>query len=189
MNKKIMVAVEKAFIDRFGPWAGWAHNTLFISELASQRERLPEHLQPAGKVKTTKGQNAAALKAAEAAAAQEQAALEQRGLSSAADSDALPTLARKRRKTAKARQAEADQQEGLGIARRDASTDASESALSTQAGDSVPQDEQLGLQAKQSLTSSSSVAAAALAAVDQAVENAAVLPVQRSKKKKGKGMN
>lgn len=46
MNKKIMLAVEDAFIDKFGPWAGWAHNTLFISELASQQDRLPEHLRP-----------------------------------------------------------------------------------------------------------------------------------------------
>ena len=51
MNKKIMVAVEQAFIERFGPWAGWAHNTLFISELASQRDRLPAHLQPGAKSK------------------------------------------------------------------------------------------------------------------------------------------
>ena len=54
MNKKIMVAVEDAFIERFGPWAGWAHNTLFISELATQRDRLPEHLRPAGKARASK---------------------------------------------------------------------------------------------------------------------------------------
>ena len=59
MNKKIMLAVEDAFIERFGPWAGWAHNTLFISELATQRERLPEHLRPGGKVKASKSQKAA----------------------------------------------------------------------------------------------------------------------------------
>ncbi len=59
MNKKIMVAVEDAFIERFGPWAGWAHNTLFISELATQRERLPEHLRPGGKSKASKSRTAA----------------------------------------------------------------------------------------------------------------------------------
>ena len=59
MNKKIMVAVEDAFIERFGPWAGWAHNTLFISELATQRERLPEHLQPGGRSKASKSRTAA----------------------------------------------------------------------------------------------------------------------------------
>lgn len=53
MNKKIMLAVEDAFIDKFGPWAGWAHNTLFISELASQQEYLPEHLRAKGGVKSS----------------------------------------------------------------------------------------------------------------------------------------
>ena len=33
--------VEQAFQDVFGPYAGWAHNVLFISELASQKHRLP----------------------------------------------------------------------------------------------------------------------------------------------------
>ncbi|KAL3141464.1 hypothetical protein ABBQ32_005027 [Trebouxia sp. C0010 RCD-2024] len=64
MNKKIMVAVEQAFIDRFGPWAGWAHNTLFISELASQRDRLPLHLQPGVKTKQARGPKAAKVDAA-----------------------------------------------------------------------------------------------------------------------------
>ncbi len=41
-----MTAVEEAFQNRFGGHAGWAHNTLFISELATQRHLLPEHLQP-----------------------------------------------------------------------------------------------------------------------------------------------
>jgi hypothetical protein len=27
---------------RFGPYAGWAHNTLFISELASLKDRIPK---------------------------------------------------------------------------------------------------------------------------------------------------
>lgn len=52
MNKKIMQAVEDAFIERFGPWAGWAHNTLFISELATQQEHLPEHLRSKGAPKS-----------------------------------------------------------------------------------------------------------------------------------------
>lgn len=41
-----MVAVESALQERFGSHAGWAHNTLFISELASQRHVLPAHLHP-----------------------------------------------------------------------------------------------------------------------------------------------
>lgn len=40
LTKPLMAAVEQALVSRFGPYAGWAHNTLFIAELASQR-----HLQ------------------------------------------------------------------------------------------------------------------------------------------------
>jgi hypothetical protein len=42
-----MAAVESTIGERFGPFAGWAHNILFIAELASHRARLPEHLRPA----------------------------------------------------------------------------------------------------------------------------------------------
>ena len=59
MNKKIMQAVEDAFIDKFGPWAGWAHNTLFISELATQQQHLPEHLRGKGAAKSSKSKKAA----------------------------------------------------------------------------------------------------------------------------------
>jgi hypothetical protein len=34
---QVMEAVETAFVERFGAYAGWAHNTLFIAELASQQ--------------------------------------------------------------------------------------------------------------------------------------------------------
>lgn len=86
MNKKIMVAVEDAFIERFGPWAGWAHNTLFISELATQRERLPEHLRPGGKVKASKSQKASKGSAVElldqsaSLKVEEDAVIQKRGL-------------------------------------------------------------------------------------------------------------
>lgn len=33
---------QAAFVERFGPYAGWAHNTLFISELASTRDKVPD---------------------------------------------------------------------------------------------------------------------------------------------------
>jgi len=46
LTKQLMVAVESALNDRFGSHAGWAHNTLFISELTSQRHVLPAHLHP-----------------------------------------------------------------------------------------------------------------------------------------------
>ena len=44
LTPKVMAAVEQAFEKAFGPYCGWAHNTLFISELASQKHRLPAHL-------------------------------------------------------------------------------------------------------------------------------------------------
>ena len=49
-----MTAVESALQDRFGSHAGWAHNTLFISELASQRHVLPAHLHPGARGKAAK---------------------------------------------------------------------------------------------------------------------------------------
>lgn len=99
MNKKIMVAVEQAFIERFGPWAGWAHNTLFISELASQRDRLPVHLQPGGA-----SRRAQAPKAAQeyAAGVNDQAALEQRN-PTASGSTAVESGTSKKRKLAGSR--------------------------------------------------------------------------------------
>lgn len=33
--------VQAAFVKRFGPYCGWAHNTLFIAELASTRDKIP----------------------------------------------------------------------------------------------------------------------------------------------------
>ncbi|GIL92014.1 hypothetical protein Vretimale_18518 [Volvox reticuliferus] len=47
LTKKIHGEIQQVFVERFGPYAGWAHNTLFISELASQQHRLPEHLRQA----------------------------------------------------------------------------------------------------------------------------------------------
>ena len=49
-----MAAVEDAFIDRFGSHAGWAHNVLFISDLASHKHHLPSHLQPMTAAKRSK---------------------------------------------------------------------------------------------------------------------------------------
>lgn len=45
LTKPLMAAVEQALVARFGPYAGWAHNTLFIAELASQRHL--QHKSPA----------------------------------------------------------------------------------------------------------------------------------------------
>ena len=54
LTKQLMNAVESALQDRFGSHAGWAHNTLFISELASQRHVLPAHLHPGARGKAAK---------------------------------------------------------------------------------------------------------------------------------------
>lgn len=56
-----MAEVEAAFVERFGPYAGWAHNVLFISDLKSQEHNLPPALRPresAGKKRG--GENAGA---------------------------------------------------------------------------------------------------------------------------------
>lgn len=39
-NPKLHPIVQNAFITKFGPYAGWAHNTLFIGELGSMKERV-----------------------------------------------------------------------------------------------------------------------------------------------------
>jgi 3-methyladenine DNA glycosylase/8-oxoguanine DNA glycosylase len=39
-NPKLHPIVQAAFIQKFGPYAGWAHNTLFIGELGSMKERV-----------------------------------------------------------------------------------------------------------------------------------------------------
>ena len=54
LTKQLMVAVESALQDKFGSHAGWAHNTLFISELASQRHVLPAHLHPGARGRAPK---------------------------------------------------------------------------------------------------------------------------------------
>lgn len=46
LTPKLMVEVERVLQGVFGSHAGWAHNTLFVAELASSRDALPEHLQP-----------------------------------------------------------------------------------------------------------------------------------------------
>ena len=54
LTKQLMTAVESALQDRFGSHAGWAHNTLFISELASQRHVLPARLHPGSRGKASR---------------------------------------------------------------------------------------------------------------------------------------
>ncbi len=38
--------VEAALIEQFGPYAGWAHNTLFIAELSSHKVRDRNEMLP-----------------------------------------------------------------------------------------------------------------------------------------------
>ncbi|KAF5827694.1 hypothetical protein DUNSADRAFT_240 [Dunaliella salina] len=48
LTQKMHGDIQDAFIQKYGEYAGWAHNTLFIAELASQQHRLPPHLQAKG---------------------------------------------------------------------------------------------------------------------------------------------
>ena len=48
-----MRAVERRMEDVFGPYAGWAHNALFIAELSDVRKTLPEHLRTPKRTPTT----------------------------------------------------------------------------------------------------------------------------------------
>lgn len=41
LTKKVHAEVQAAFVARFGPYAGWAHNALFIAELASTKAAVP----------------------------------------------------------------------------------------------------------------------------------------------------
>ncbi|KAI5054980.1 hypothetical protein GOP47_0030125 [Adiantum capillus-veneris] len=45
LTSKLHVAVSEAFVERFGTYAGWAQNVLFIAELSSHQSYLPEHLR------------------------------------------------------------------------------------------------------------------------------------------------
>lgn len=41
LTKKVHAEVQAAFVQRFGAYAGWAHNSLFIGQLASTRDKVP----------------------------------------------------------------------------------------------------------------------------------------------------
>ena len=78
--RSVHAAINEAFETRFGPFAGWAHNILFVSHLREYNKRLPEHLQspptPSPNAKAAKRkEHAKALKAkaARAGAAEEEA--------------------------------------------------------------------------------------------------------------------
>ena len=48
-------AVQAAFVSRFGPYAGWAHNTLFVSDLRRFKDRVAGTNAAAAKSKTEGG--------------------------------------------------------------------------------------------------------------------------------------
>ncbi len=198
MNKKIMVAVEDAFIERFGPWAGWAHNTLFISELATQRERLPEHLRPGGKSKASKSRTAAKGNTEQMSDQSEimkfeQAAVLKRGLD--VDVDAVNGNTKSRpvkraRRGAKHKQTEmqgvgnsgstgehydAVADEGPGVVKKAKRQKSASKAKSKQNVGVVSNSDAAGAQLG-ICTRSSSMAAAADAAVDHALQDASTRP-------------
>lgn len=193
MNKKIMVAVEAAFIQRFGPWAGWAHNTLFISELATQRERLPEHLQPGGKSKASKSRTAA-KRNTEAVSDQfevmkvEHAAVQKRDLVEvdAVDGDTKSRPIKRARRGAKHKQTElqgignnsnivghsdAVAAEGPGVVKKAKSQKSASKAKSKQ-NVAVVNSSNAARAQLDICTRSSSMAVAADAAIDQALQDA-----------------
>lgn len=198
MNKKIMVAVEDAFIKRFGPWAGWAHNTLFISELATQRERLPEHLRPGGKSKASKSRKAAKGITEEVSDQSEMikvehAAVQMRGLD--VDIDAVDDCTKSRpvkraRRVAKHKQTEmhgidntgstgehsdAVADESPGVVKKAKRQKSASKAKSKQSSDVVNSSDAAGAQLG-ICTRPSSMAAAADAALDHALQDASTRP-------------
>ena len=54
LTPRIMDEVEDAIVSVFGEYAGWAHNTLFVAELASVRAALPEELRTPPRAKAPK---------------------------------------------------------------------------------------------------------------------------------------
>lgn len=51
ITPRLMEVAENTLIEKFGPHAGWAHNVLFLAELAELKKRLPEKLQTPKKAK------------------------------------------------------------------------------------------------------------------------------------------
>ena len=54
MTPRLMEKVEDAIVGVFGEYAGWAHNTLFVAELAHVRASLPEELRTPPRAKAPK---------------------------------------------------------------------------------------------------------------------------------------
>jgi len=54
LTPRLMEKVEDAIVGVFGEYAGWAHNTLFVAELAHVRASLPEELRTPPRAKAPK---------------------------------------------------------------------------------------------------------------------------------------
>ena len=54
LTPRVMMEVEEAIVGVFGAYAGWAHNTLFVAELAHVRAGLPEELRTPPRPKSAK---------------------------------------------------------------------------------------------------------------------------------------
>ena len=54
LTPRVMMEVEEAIVGVFGAYAGWAHNTLFVAELAHVRAGLPEELRTPPRPKLAK---------------------------------------------------------------------------------------------------------------------------------------
>jgi hypothetical protein len=75
LNKQLHADIQQVFVQRFGPYAGWAHNTLFISELASHRHLLPAGLAAAAAASgSSKGKDTASKKSSTGAAGRKRSA-------------------------------------------------------------------------------------------------------------------
>jgi len=69
LTPRLMDVAQEALQETFGPHAGWAHNVLFLAELAELKKRLPEKLQTPTKRKqaTPKKKKTSKMKTTEAA--------------------------------------------------------------------------------------------------------------------------
>ena len=57
LTPRVMDEVQEAIVNVFGEYAGWAHNTLFIAELAHVRAALPEELRTPPRPKVVKSKS------------------------------------------------------------------------------------------------------------------------------------
>ena len=79
LTPRVMDEVEGAIVGVFGDYAGWAHNTLFIAELAHVRAILPESLRTPPRPKVVKKEKTNSPASAAAAGAKESTGARKKG--------------------------------------------------------------------------------------------------------------